>query len=120
TLILNQETPMRMTDKVHIRLAMAVAVVLIGTIVTLAYHLASSPQRVQLAVPAADAHKVSFFALGDQGSGQFRQWTVARSMDQVAERTRDLDFVVLLGDSFYGNGVESARDKQWNWKFENV
>jgi len=108
----------RLRQPYHL-LAIAVTVV-IGTVGVLAYQMSSPPQRVQLTFPSADAARISFFALGDQGSGQYRQWTVARSMEKVAERSGDPDFVVLLGDSFYSYGVGSIDDRVWNWKFEKM
>lgn len=106
--------------EIRIRLALLVGVVFLGALATLAYLLFAAPTRVQLVEPAADASRISFFALGDQGSGGLKQWEIARGMERVAERAGAPDFVALLGDNFYSHGVRSTRDKRWNWKFENV
>ncbi|MQM30062.1 MAG: acid phosphatase [Candidatus Accumulibacter phosphatis] len=98
----------------------SVAAITIGTLTAVGYLLFSAPNRVQLTVPSATTPRISFFALGDQGSGQIEQWKVARSMESVAERTGALDFVILLGDNFYGPELTSIHDLQWNWKFESV
>jgi len=106
--------------KIIVRLALFVGLTVVVILTVLAYHQLSTPQRVALAVPSATAAKISFFALGDQGTGQFDQWRVARSMENVAEKTGDLDFVIFLGDNFYRDGIQSTEDRQWNWKFENM
>ncbi|MGK0470517.1 MAG: hypothetical protein ACJAR0_000980 [Candidatus Azotimanducaceae bacterium] len=64
-------------------------------------------------------NEIAFVALGDQGTGNFRQWQVGRSMDILSE-SNPLDFVVLLGDNFYARGVTSVGDIQWRYKFENM
>ena len=86
----------------------------VGTYQTLAQHT--------IYVPADndDINHVSFIAMGDQGSGAVPQWQVAKSVEAVAEKAGELNFVALLGDNFYGAGVQSADDMQWQYKFENV
>jgi hypothetical protein len=106
--------------KIILRLALFVGLTVVVTLAVLAYCQLSTPQPVALAVPSATAARISFFALGDQGTAQFDQWRVARSMENVAEKTGDLDFVILLGDNFYRDGIQSTEDRQWNWKFENM
>lgn len=98
--------------KIIVRLALFVGLTVVVILTVLAYHQLSTPQRVALAVPSATAAKISFFALGDQGTGQFDQWRVARSMENVAEKTGDLDFVIFLGDNFYRDGIQSTEDRQ--------
>ena len=83
------------------------------------YKLRSSPDRVQL-VDNSGNEKLSFLALGDQGTGMLSQWKIARSMENVAEENHGINFVVFLGDNFYGKGAQSTHDRQWNYKFENV
>ena len=76
-----------------------------------------APEEVEL--DFSDATTLSFFALGDQGTGNLRQWQVADAM----ERQADLDpvhGVLLLGDNFYRYGVSSPVDWQWRYKFEHV
>lgn len=72
--------------------------------------------------PAAgmEPERVVFFALGDQGSGNEDQRRVARAMEQVATRNNGVDFVVLLGDNFYMEGVSSIHDPQWQDTFETI
>lgn len=111
---------MRCNKKTYVPCALLVSVVLVAALTIITSSLFSAPQRIQLTPPPADATAISFFALGDQGSGDFRQWNVARSMEREAEASGDLDFVILLGDNFYPHGVDSIRDMQWNWKFENM
>ena len=62
---------------------------------------------------------VSFIALGDQGTGNYRQYQVATGMEHLAA-TKAVDFVMLLGDNFYRYGIESVADPQWLYKFENM
>lgn len=62
---------------------------------------------------------VSFMALGDQGTGNYRQYQVATGMEHLAA-TKAVDFVMLLGDNFYRYGIESVADPQWLYKFENM
>lgn len=62
---------------------------------------------------------VSFMALGDQGTGNYRQYKVARAMKGLAGH-KNSDFVMLLGDNFYRYGVQSNEDAQWLYKFENM
>ena len=44
--------------------------------------------------------KISFFASGDQGTGEFSQWKVALSMENAAVANHEINFVVLMGDNF--------------------
>ncbi|MBF0614967.1 MAG: acid phosphatase [Magnetococcales bacterium] len=66
------------------------------------------------------ANRVHFFALGDQGTGDQRQKQVARAMEQVATGSHGVDFVLLLGDNFYPDGVNSTTDPQWSTAFEAI
>jgi len=67
-----------------------------------------------------NSNSVHFFALGDQGSGSVSQWQVARSMENLAEKNKGLDFVTFLGDNFYGKGITSTTDDKWQSRFEEV
>lgn len=58
-----------------------------------------------------------FIAFGDMGTGRAGQFEVAAAMVDRASRD-GLDFVLTLGDNFYGDGVASATDPQWETKFE--
>ena len=75
------------------------------------YRIPSDPERTESLV---------FFALGDQGGGSYRQWQVAHGMEALAEERRQLDFVVLMGDNFYGNHVLPMDDPAWRSRFEHV
>jgi tartrate-resistant acid phosphatase type 5 len=61
-----------------------------------------------------------FFSLGDQGSGSKAQRQVAAAMEQEAVRNGKPDFILLLGDNFYNNGVSTIFDPQWKDKFEEI
>jgi acid phosphatase len=58
-----------------------------------------------------------FFAFGDFGTGGAGQRRVAAGLAARA-RAKPPDFMVLLGDHFYPDGVDSAADPQWLTKFE--
>jgi len=63
--------------------------------------------------------ELSFLVVGDQGTGNARQWRVASAMEQQAT-LEPINAVLLLGDNFYRHGVSSPEDWQWRYKFENV
>lgn len=63
------------------------------------------------------AEKTAFLAFGDGGMGNPAQFQVARAMNHFC-RDQQCDFVTLLGDNIYPNGVESAHDSEWKEKFE--
>jgi len=60
-----------------------------------------------------------FMAIGDMGTGGAGQRTVARAMADKA-KADGLDFVLTVGDNFYGSGVSSTDDPAWQAVFENV
>jgi hypothetical protein len=60
---------------------------------------------------------VRFIAFGDAGAGTGAQYAVAQAMKGVCE-ARGCDFAVVLGDNIYPDGVHSARDLQFETKFE--
>ncbi|MBF0194553.1 MAG: metallophosphoesterase [Magnetococcales bacterium] len=64
--------------------------------------------------------KLVFYTLGDQGTGGKKQRKVAAAMEREAEKSGKPDFVLLLGDNFYNNGVVSIDDYQWQEKFEKI
>jgi tartrate-resistant acid phosphatase type 5 len=58
-----------------------------------------------------------FVAMGDTGEGNDGQKKVADAI--AAKCAKDgCDFVQLLGDNIYNNGVTSTTDPQWSTKFE--
>ena len=60
---------------------------------------------------------VRFVVMGDVGEGNASQYKVAEAIE--AKCAQDgCDFVVLLGDNIYDNGVSSVEDQQWEDKFE--
>ncbi|MBI1850655.1 MAG: metallophosphoesterase [Planctomycetes bacterium] len=79
---------------------------------------------VALALALGDGNPtqvVRIAAFGDQGFGPKTptQEQVARYLDSVAEKN-PLDFVLLLGDNFYMEGVKDVNDPQWDSSFEKV
>jgi len=58
-----------------------------------------------------------FFAFGDAGTGGKGQRHVAAGLAARARRTPP-DFLLLLGDNFYPDGVASIDDPQWRTAFE--
>ncbi|MBF0447737.1 MAG: metallophosphoesterase [Magnetococcales bacterium] len=71
--------------------------------------------------PDLQSHvQLIFFAIGDQGDGSRAQRQVAAAMEQEAEKSAHLDFILLLGDNFYNRGVLSSQDYQWQEKFEHI
>lgn len=65
-------------------------------------------------------HTISFFALGDQGTGTYRQKMVSHKMEQVCENTKNISFSLLLGDNFYSKEIGSLTDKRWQSQFESM
>ena len=62
---------------------------------------------------------IYFAGMGDQGTGEPDQRRVAELLNAKAQ-TDSLQFVLLLGDNFYGDGVASVNDPQWRTKFEDM
>jgi tartrate-resistant acid phosphatase type 5 len=67
-----------------------------------------------------NAQEINLFALGDQGTGDFHQRSVASAMEKVAQKNKNLDFVILLGDNFYIDKKLTENSDEWNTKFEQV
>ncbi|MBI2601505.1 MAG: metallophosphoesterase [Deltaproteobacteria bacterium] len=59
-----------------------------------------------------------FFAIGDTGSGDARQYEVAQAMEKRCKELDKLDGLLFLGDHFYFEGVSSTEDPQWEEKLE--
>ena len=68
--------------------------------------------------PISEDH-LQVIVLGDTGTGNEDQLKVADGMAKVCDQA-GCDFVLLLGDNFYPNGVKSILDKQFYTKFEQV
>ncbi|MCI0693293.1 tartrate-resistant acid phosphatase type 5 family protein [candidate division KSB1 bacterium] len=62
---------------------------------------------------------LQFIAVGDFGTGGTGQRAVAFGMAEKA-RVDPVELVLLLGDNFYEDGVESVYDKQFQAKFEDM
>ena len=58
-------------------------------------------------------------AVGDTGTGNEEQFEVAHGMAKVCQES-GCDLVLLLGDNFYPDGVNSTEDPQFKAKFEQV
>jgi acid phosphatase len=82
---------------------------------------AATHELPPFSIPALPAGKASatFFALGDAGTGGPGQRAVAAAMARKAERD-GCDFVLLLGDNFYPDGVDSEDDPRFEIDFEQV
>jgi tartrate-resistant acid phosphatase type 5 len=70
---------------------------------------------------ARAADSLHFLVTGDTGSGTKQQELVAEAMARLAaqqQKTNAVDFVMLVGDNFYNDGVMTVDDPQWQEKFE--
>ncbi len=67
--------------------------------------------------PPPPNHVVRFAAFGDQGFGDAGQQRIGNAVAQKC-KTDGCDFVQLLGDNVYFDGVASADDAQFQQKFE--
>ena len=66
---------------------------------------------------------VHFLVVGDTGSGAKQQKQVAEAMAKYAakhQKSNPVDFVLMVGDNFYEDGVKTVDDAQWRDKFENM
>jgi len=69
--------------------------------------------------PDSNSPHVDFFALGDVGTGEEMQRSVAEQMAEHAQKD-PISFILFLGDNFYPSGVSSTTDDQWESKFEAI
>ncbi len=67
---------------------------------------------------AAGPRTVRFVAMGDTGEGNTTQAEVAAAIKTVCDAAGGCDFVLLLGDNIYDDGVTGVDDIQWQTKFE--
>jgi tartrate-resistant acid phosphatase type 5 len=65
------------------------------------------------------SNMVRFAAIGDVGHANDTQKAVAAAVKEKCAAS-GCDFVVLLGDNFYSNGVSGTDDAQWNDTFEAI
>ena len=82
---------------------------------------AASHEIPAFAIPPANPGVAyeRFIVIGDTGTGRADQYKVAAAMAERANRD-GLAFILMLGDNFYENGVQSVDDPQWKTKFEDV
>ena len=73
-----------------------------------------------MSAPPTDGERITFFALGDQGSGSYRQHAVEWSLERACQADRTVNFTLLLGDNFYKEGVTSIDDPLWEEYFESM
>lgn len=67
---------------------------------------------------ASSSTAVRFLVVGDTGTGTPGQYSVADGMVEVCAR-EGCDFILLVGDNFYPDGVTSTTDSQWTTAFES-
>ena len=65
------------------------------------------------------ADHLQLIAVGDTGTGNEAQFEVAQGIAKVCEKS-GCDLLLLLGDNFYPDGVNSTDDPQFKTKFELV
>ena len=93
------------------------AFLLIFLLARRAYIIPSSSVGEQVIQIDKQKKKFRFFIVGDTGSGNDKQMSVANSMEKHCEAGDELDAIFLLGDNFYYSGVSSTNDEQWMTKF---
>lgn len=74
-----------------------------------------SKERETIRVTPKHPGRIRFLAMGDTGTGQAAQRIVAQAAKRVCAE-EDCDFVLLLGDNFYPDGLRSLSDS----RFEEV
>ena len=84
------------------------------------FYFHTHPHSYRIPSDKDTVDKITFVALGDQGSVDYMQWKVARAMEQVAEKEGNLDFVALLGDNFHHKGATTTDSPAGLLKFERV
>ena len=57
-----------------------------------------------------------FFVFGDSGTGEKKQFEVARAMEHRCVEQHGIDGILMLGDNIYYSGVNSVEDPQWQQK----
>ncbi|MDX2471740.1 MAG: metallophosphoesterase [SAR324 cluster bacterium] len=87
--------------------------IILSTILPLFLGLASYRE------PVITPTDIRFIVLGDMGTGDSNQKAVAKAVAKKC-KLEDCQFVVLLGDNFYKDGVESTSDRQWKTKFATM
>ena len=80
-------------------------------------NLAGLPTKIQHSPQSPDRVRVA--ALGDTGTGDTDQKQVAHALAKVC-RSFGCDFVLLLGDNFYPDGLSGLDDPQFDEKFTSL
>ncbi len=78
-----------------------------------------APGMASLDLPPISPDIVRFAALGDVGTGSPGQQAVAEGLRRVCGKN-GCDFVLLLGDNFYPDGLRSPEDPRFKTVFEEV
>ena len=62
---------------------------------------------------------ISFYFLGDTGSGRKEQYKVSRAIQDDLIECDNIDetFVICLGDNIYNQGCKDVKDIQYYYKF---
>jgi hypothetical protein len=99
-----------------------IAILLVGLLIVflIAVYNHHQPDIYRIPSDPDSVHEINFFALGDQGTGDWEQKAVARAMEQIAEKKKALDFVILLGDNFYDEDTLTVDGPEWRTKFEEI
>ncbi len=63
---------------------------------------------------------IKLIAIGDTGEGNTDQNLIADQMDAKCAAVGGCTAVIMNGDNFYNNGVQSTDDPQWGPKFEQA
>jgi hypothetical protein len=83
--------------------------------------LDTRPPREGKSAGKTASSDIYFHVLGCGGNGQNPQREVAALMNQIASQSnRKPKFIVLLGDNFYDNGIDSAMDPAFDTNFYSV
>lgn len=76
-------------------------------------------EAAPLELAVAEPRRVRFAALGDVGKGNATQAQVARALKQVCDR-KHCDFVLLLGDNLYPDGMVEPDDPRMDEVFTAI
>lgn len=93
----------------------SVAIVIPALFITYLTYVLTNTKTTQ-----ATDDSVSFYALGDTGTGTLKQNFVATMLNVSCKNSGHTDAVIMLGDNIYPDGVASVQDELWNDRFENV
>ena len=85
--------------------------------------LVNTPRIFQLKVPRLEQSlqaPLSFYVFGCAGDGKEKQKELAKMLQAISDESNRPDFVVLLGDNFYDDGVDTCNDPAFNEKFHHL